>query len=116
MAQALHAWAPISTKNGIIPEGDKVTKDQVPEPDWSSLIACGVLRKQPYPKGVRTDESPRNAQLRQINEAVKEMTAPFQNPDMMIGDDESDDETTTTTTTENDGGKDERPFWERLGG
>jgi len=91
----MYAWSSIIvedkvTKNKFtrIPIGSKVTKSEVGA-DYDNLVACGVLRKQPYPKDVRTDESPRNAQLRKLNEEREKLEQSFTGHEL---DEEEDDD------------------------
>ena len=77
---AYYAWSPIEGDGIKFKVGDEVTKDSLGENTFSDLVACGVLRKQKYPEGVRSDESPRNAMLRKLNDEIKKVEDGFDNP------------------------------------
>lgn len=73
------AWAPIhvaeahedgkNIKRRIIKAGEEVNKGDLTDADWRQLHEEGVLRRQPFPKGVKQGESVRTALIRQANEA-----------------------------------------------
>lgn len=79
------AWAPITAPDTVkgkgafltIPAGDKVSKSQIGDKDWDTLIAAGVIRTRPYPTDIRHTESPRTAQLRKANDEMKRLQDPF---------------------------------------
>lgn len=103
-SRAYFAWSPITIPDVVrgegvvitIPVGDKVTRNQVGE-DWANLVSTGSIRTEKYPQ-CRTDESPRTAKLRAVNEAMERAMAPFDednNPDLgegleVMDDDESE--------------------------
>lgn len=76
---AYYAWSPITADGKKFKIGDEVTKDDLPD-DFDNLVASGVLRKQKYPSDIRSDESPRNAMLRKLNDEVKKVQEGFDNP------------------------------------
>lgn len=78
-----YTWTDITVPNSAvkgsfkkIPVGKEVSKSDVGD-DWDGFLAAGVIRSTPYPKDVRTSESPRNAILRKANEEMKKASEPF---------------------------------------
>lgn len=93
----LIAWAPITAPDKVtkgkwitIPVGAKVSRNDLPEGEFDNLVAAGVLRKKQYPKDIRSDESPRNAILRKVNEEIKTLSEPFKHE---LDEDEDDGDT-----------------------
>lgn len=108
-SKTYYAWSPIMIADTVrgsgfvtIPVGDKVTKAQVGELDWRSLISTGSIRPQPYPK-TRTFESPNNAKLRAANEAMEAAQKPFMDDE--DNDDDDDEDEGLEVTDDPNGGK-----------
>lgn len=78
-----YVWSPITVADSVvkakihqIPVGTEVKPSEFPK-DWETLRESGAVRVTPYPENVRVSESPREAELRRINEEVKRLTSNF---------------------------------------
>lgn len=90
-----YAWSRITVKDKdgqihLTKIGVEIKPDMFNTRDWAQLREAGSIRTVPYPTNIRSSESPRSAQLRQIREMQEQVEKGYHDLDKDDEDDEVD--------------------------